>query len=78
MYLDIMSCVSHQAWRLISSIFSGVRQGENLSPILFSICLNDVEKNTCLKIQQKWYYMYSTCTIPNNNNENIVARVKIS
>ena len=45
MYSDIKSCVSFNGER--STFFScncGVRQGENLSPILFSLYLNDLEK----------------------------------
>ena len=44
MYNDIKSCVS--LFGSNSSLFtssSGVRQGENLSPVLFSIYLNDLE-----------------------------------
>ena len=44
MYSEIKSCVS--ANNDISGFFisnTGVRKGENLSPILFSICLNDLE-----------------------------------
>lgn len=47
MYSDIKSCVSLDG--NVSEMFSssrGVRQGENLSPILFSLYLNDLE--TCL------------------------------
>ena len=43
MYYDIKSCVSlnSQKSSFLAS-FCGVRQGENLSPILFSIYLNDL------------------------------------
>lgn len=44
MYSDIKSCVANEG--NVSSMFSsscGVRQGENLSPILFSLYLNDLE-----------------------------------
>ena len=44
MYNDIKSCVFSQGITSpFFSSFSGVRQGENLSPILFSIYLNDLE-----------------------------------
>ena len=45
MYKDIRSCVSHND--KMSPYFicnNGVRQGENLSPILFSLYLNDLEE----------------------------------
>ena len=44
MYKGIKSCVNHN--NKCSSFFlcqNGVRQGENLSPILFAIYLNDLE-----------------------------------
>jgi hypothetical protein len=44
MYNDIKSCVQYNGSQ--SEIFpslTGVRQGENLSPFLFSIFLNDLE-----------------------------------
>lgn len=46
MYQNIKSCVSKDD--LVSMFFDstcGVRQGENLSPILFSIYLNDLEQS---------------------------------
>ena len=51
MYENAKSCVKQQS--LISGLFScnmGVRQGENLSPLLFAIFLNDFE----LSISQKY------------------------
>ena len=45
MYSNIKSCVSHKG--TISSFFAceiGVRQGENLSPVLFSLFLNDMQE----------------------------------
>jgi hypothetical protein len=48
MYQNIKSCVSKDD--LVSMFFDstfGVRQGENLSPILFSIYLNDLEQHRC-------------------------------
>ena len=44
MYNDIKSCVEYSGSR--SDFFpclTGVRQGENLSPFLFAIFLNDLE-----------------------------------
>ena len=44
MYKNIKSCISHEG--KLSSFFacsSGVRQGENLSPLLFSLFINDME-----------------------------------
>ena len=48
MYRNVKSCVSVNGER--SDFFScniGVRQGENLSPLLFSIFLNDLEEFLC-------------------------------
>ena len=50
MYQNIKSCVSLNDKS--SSYFtckSGVRQGENLSPILFSIFLNDLESHLVVR-----------------------------
>ena len=44
MYQNIKSCVSQNS--ALSEVFLseiGVRQGENLSPLLFSIYLNDLQ-----------------------------------
>ena len=44
MYTNIKSCISHNGFK--SNFFTsnaGVRQGENLSPILFALFLNDLE-----------------------------------
>ena len=44
MYSKIKSCVVHE--NVFSDFFAcdiGVRQGENLSPLLFSFYLNDIE-----------------------------------
>jgi hypothetical protein len=44
MYQDIKSCVSvNNSFSPFFGSFCGVRQGENLSPILFSIYLNDLD-----------------------------------
>jgi hypothetical protein len=46
MYKNIKSCISHNgtfSQTFISEI--GVRQGENLSPVLFSLFLNDLQAN---------------------------------
>ena len=46
MYQNIKSCVKHQGQ--LSDFFrseNGVRQGENLSPILFSLFLNDLQQH---------------------------------
>ena len=46
MYKNIKLCISHNGLfsdKFISEI--GVRQGENLSPVLFSLFLNDLQ--TC-------------------------------
>ena len=50
MYKGIKSCVSYNGEQ--SSFFSsfrGVRQGENLSPVLFALFLNDLESFLCDK-----------------------------
>ena len=50
MYKGIQSCVSYNGEQ--SSFFSsflGVRQGENLSPVLFALFLNDLESFLCDK-----------------------------
>ena len=50
MYKEIKSCVSYNGEQ--SSFFSsfrGVRQGENLSPVLFALFLNDLESFLCDK-----------------------------
>ena len=44
MYNEIKSCVSHLGSNSpFFTSFAGVRQGENLSPVLFSLYLNDLE-----------------------------------
>merc|ERR1711867_192535 len=50
MYNNAKSCVKNES--LISGVFAcnmGVRQGENLSPLLFSIFLNDFEETLSKK-----------------------------
>ena len=50
MHKGIKSCVSYNGEQ--SSFFSsfrGVRQGENLSPVLFALFLNDLESFLCDK-----------------------------
>ena len=50
MYKGIKSCVLYNGEQ--SSFFSsfrGVRQGENLSPVLFALFLNDLESFLCDK-----------------------------
>jgi hypothetical protein len=45
MYSDIKFCVRYNNNQSeFFPCFTGVRQDENLSPFLFSICLNDLEK----------------------------------
>ena len=63
MYANIKSCVSNDG--LVSDFFSsevGVRQGENLSPILFALFVNDLqnffELNDC-----KGIYIYFDASI---------------
>ena len=46
MYQNIKSCIKHNGSispNFISEV--GVRQGENLSPVLFSLYLNDLQSN---------------------------------
>ena len=44
MYQDIKSCVKYNGEQSdFFQSFRGVRQGENLSPVLFSLFLNDLE-----------------------------------
>lgn len=69
MYNDIKSCVRTEEG--LSDFFTcecGVRQGENLSPLLFSIYLNDLEnylfENSCKGINYK-----------HNLNENILLKI---
>ena len=61
MYQNLKSCVSFNGE--ISSFFQssrGVRQGENISPVLFSIFLNDLEtflaSNNCTGIDMNFNY----------------------
>ena len=45
LYKDIKSCVSHSGEQsaFFFQSYCGVQQGENLSPVLFSLFLNDLE-----------------------------------
>ena len=65
MYDDIKSCVSYQQEK--SDFFvshKGVRQGENLSPLLFALYVNDLEEYllnnncACLKFDDDWLDVY--------------------
>ena len=51
MYKGIKSCVSYNGEQSSSffSSFRGVRQGENVSPVLFALFLNDLESFLCSK-----------------------------
>ena len=56
MYTNIKSCISHS--NNLSAYFpceTGVRQGENVSPVLFALFLNDLqsymENNGCVGIE---------------------------
>ena len=45
MYKGITSCISaHNSTSDSFNIFQGVRQGENLSPFLFALYVNDLEQ----------------------------------
>ena len=51
-YKDVKSCISLNGE--LSNFFmceKGIRQGENLSPLLFSILLNDVKSNHYLSVE---------------------------
>ena len=71
MYTEIKSQVKHN--NIISPVFFsniGVRQGECLSPFLFSIYLNDLEEEITLKgadgIDMEWlscFYYYTRTTL---------------
>jgi len=82
MYNDIKSCIAVNGE--FSDFFQscrGIRQGENLSPILFSTFLNDLEhylltnNNVCLDIRDKELnivvilYADDTVLFPNNEDE---------
>jgi exonuclease III len=62
LYSDAKSCIRWE--NKLSEFFScnvGVRQGENLSPLLFSLYLNDLESHL-----QKWYKgvkLFKPCTL---------------
>ena len=50
MYKGIKSCVSYNGEQLsFFSSFRGVRQGENLSPVLFALFLNNLKSFLCNK-----------------------------
>ena len=52
MYKGIKSCVSYNGEQSsFFSSFGGVRQGKNLSPVLFALFLNDLESFLCDKVQ---------------------------
>ena len=50
MYQNIKSCIKHNGHFLPSFMSEiGVRQGENLSPLLLSLFLNDLQTNMVAK-----------------------------
>ena len=61
MYQNIKSCISHNGQQSVYfQCFRGVRQGENLSPILSAIFLNDLEtfleNNNCKGVDINFRY----------------------
>ena len=61
MYHSIKSCVSYNGERsAYFQSFRGVRQGENISPVLFALLLNDLESfllaNNCNGINMNFRY----------------------
>ena len=73
MYLDIKSCVTVNGERsMLFPCDTGVRQEENLSPLLFSIYLNDLEQFLC----QSGDVNGVTCS-SNNSEENAHVFLKL-